>query len=552
MKNIVSLVFGLFVSMSAYSQPLKIDEIQALTKTGIKKAYSASIRIWAYDTVKNQQAGPQFSGVVVSAAGNILTAAHVNTPGQSYLVNFPNGKKGIAVGLGDIEFTKSPMLPDVAMMKMVSPGPWPYAEMGWSATLKLNEPVISIAYPETLNQPLPLVRSGMITNVLNEYGFFQSTCKMEPGDSGGPIFDYLGRVIGLHSAINGDVDYEIPVDLYRKYWSALQNKQTYAALPEQEDAVGIDQEKIVTIPKPADLNAIVIKTAKKHQKNVVEINSSQAGKPIEIFGTLVKVNNVTYIVSKSSMVGTNPLLKLPKGRSIQINVRYRDKSSDLVLLEAAEKLKGGISQNAFVKDSIIEETLGDFLTSVMPEDEPSVVGIIGTKNFMLNKVASMGYLGAAVAYASPVAITVVQPGSPAGNADFQVGDQLVSINKMKITKPEDYGNTLMKYWQGDTVKFELMRKGTVFPKEIVLTGRPERPATHPADLFKGGKSLRRDGFNTVFAHNADVKPEQCGGPVMDMHGNFYGINIARFSRTSTVVIPAANIESFLKTAMQLK
>jgi serine protease Do len=551
MKKIVLLVFGLFLYQTASTQNLKIEEIQALTKTGIKKAYSASIRIWAYDTVKHQQAGPQFSGVVVSAAGNILTAAHVNTPGQTYLINFPSGKTGIAVGLGDIEFTKSPMLPDVAMMKMVTTGPWPYAEMGWSAALKLNEPVISISYPETLNQPLPLVRSGTITNVLNEYGFFQSTCKMEPGDSGGPIFDYLGRVIGLHSAINGDVDYEVPVDLYRKYWTALQDKQTYAALPEREDKIGIDPEKIITIPKPSDLHANVIKTAKEDQKNAVLISSSQEGKTIEIHGTLIKVNHLTYIVSKSSMIGTNLLLKLPKGRSIQINVRYRDKSSDLVLLEAVGKLKGGISQDAFVKDSINEETLGDFLTSVMPGDETSVVGIIGTKNFTLNKVASMGYLGAAVAFATPVAITVVQPGSPAGNADFQVGDQLVSINNMQITKPEDYGNTLMKYWQGDTVKFELMRKGTIFHKEIVLTVRPERPATHPADLFKGGKSVRRDGFNTVFAHNADVNPEQCGGPVIDMYGNFYGINIARFSRTSTVAIPAANILSFLTTALRL-
>ena len=549
MKKISLLGLLLFLcASSGFSQQFNIQKIQSLTQTAIEKAYPASIRIWAFDTLKRQQAGPQFSGVVVSPEGHILTAAHVNTPGQIYMVNFPDGKSCIARGLGKIEFSDAPTMPDVAMMRILTPGTWPYAEMGWSSAVKINEPVISIAYPESLNQPLPLVRFGSINSVLNQYGFLQSTCMMEPGDSGGPLFDYHGRVIGLHSAINGDIDYEVPVDLYRKYWNALNIAEKYTKLPEREDVIGKDSLKILSYPELANISANFKKVADRFERHAVSISSNIAGKTQIITGTVIKTEADTYIVSKSSMVGADPLIEL-MGEMMSIIPIYRDKSTDLVLLKPVSKIRHGITFDAFAIDTITNDQLGEFLISVQPDANASQVSVLGSKFFSLNKIAGMAYLGAAVAYSTPVAITVVQPGSPAGNAGLQVGDQLVSIDTAVIAKPEDYGNQLMKYWAGDTIKFDVLRQGNRISKSIILTSRPERPVTHPADMFEGGKSIRRDGFEHVFAHGANVRPDQCGGPVFDKKGNFYGINIARFSRTSTVVMPAKTISIFIKAAL---
>jgi serine protease Do len=550
MKKIFFVILYICVcTLSSFSQPLDVKQIQILTKAGIKKAYPASVRMWAFDTVTNQQAGSQFSAVVVTSDGYILTAAHVNTPGQTYLVNFPSGKTCIAQGLGKIEFANTPMMPDVAMMRIITPGKWPYAEMGWSSTIKINEPVISISYPESLNQPLPLVRFGSITNLKNEYGFLQSTCMMEPGDSGGPVFDYLGRVIGLHSAINGDVDYEVPVDLYRKYWTVLKVQKVYFSLPEHEDAILNDPIKVLSFSKLANLNKNFVKTAKLFAGNVVSIESTDADKSQQVLGTMIKSHELTYIISKSSLIGADPIVKLIEGKTVPVKVVYRDKNTDLVLLEPITKIKGGISLSTFAKDILNSSQLGDFIVSVLPYAANSEVSVIGSATLSLNKVAAMAFLGAAVAYKQPVEITVVQPGSPAANAGVQVGDQVLSIDSASIDKPEDYGNQLIKYWIGDTIKFDVHRQGNRISKQIILTSRPERPATHPADLFKGGKSNRRDGFNTVFVQSTNIRPEQCGGPVVDTNGNFYGINIARFSRTSTIVTPASVILSFLNTAI---
>ena len=554
MKKIIVLILSLFVYVPyIFCQSSDIKKIQSLTQEAIKKAYPASIRMWAFDTVKMQQAGPQFSAVVVTREGHILTAAHVNTPGQTYMVTFPDGVSCIAVGLGEIELAETPMMPDVAMMKIKTKGVWPFAEMGWSSAVKVNDPMISISYPETLNQKIPLVRFGNVTNVLNKYGFLQSTCRMEPGDSGGPLFDRHGRVIGLHSAINVDVDYEVPVDLYRKYWNALHEARTYTAYPPQEVLIEpnlvIDSVAALGFPTLNSRSRKFNKTIERFANHVVSINSSLTDSIQPILGTLVKSGKATYIVSKSSMIGADPVALLDNGKRISLRTIYRDKNTDLVLLQPVSKVSGGISLPSFVKDTINKDQLGTLLISALKPAEDSEVSVLGSTNFSLNKVAGMAYLGAAVAYKSPVAITVVQPGSPADIAGLKVGDQLVRIDDAAIIKPEDYGNQLMKYWAGDTIMFDITREGSLHSNQITLASRPERPATHPADMFAGGKSKRRDGFDAIFAHGANIKPNQCGGPVFDQNGRFYGINIARFSRTSTIVVSAQAISTFIRSAL---
>lgn len=80
----------------------------------------------------------------------------------------------------------------------------------------------------------------------NQYGFLQSTCLMEPGDSGGPLFDANGNVVGIHSAIDVSEkeNFEVPVDLYRTYWSALQQPRTYGEYPVQKDSLKLILEPL--------------------------------------------------------------------------------------------------------------------------------------------------------------------------------------------------------------------------------------------------------------------------------------------------------------------
>ncbi|HKG05763.1 MAG TPA: trypsin-like peptidase domain-containing protein, partial [Pedobacter sp.] len=140
----------LFFAADVHSQTFDRKNIEATVGLAVKKAYATSVRIWGFDSVTKQQASAQFSGVVVTEEGHILTVAHAAVPGRTYKIFFTDGKEYLALGLGRIGFADKQNMPDVAVLKIIEKGKWPYAEMGWSSSLKVNEPCVSIAYPETL------------------------------------------------------------------------------------------------------------------------------------------------------------------------------------------------------------------------------------------------------------------------------------------------------------------------------------------------------------------------------------------------------------------
>lgn len=566
-----AIVFGLIGQVSAQENEALVAErdslhLEQLVKAGIQKAYAASVRIWGYDTVKNIQNSSQFSGVVVSKEGHILTVAHAIQPGRSYKVRFPDGREVIALSLGRVGFANEDNRPDLAMIKIKEEGSWPVAEMGWSYSLKENEPCIGISYPATLNRMLPSVRFGRIVRLQNRWGFVHSTCKMEPGDSGGPLFDYMGRVIAMHSRCGRDENenYEVPIDLYRKYWRALNISEDYKALPQQTDEIGEDPHSgskisLMSLEKPA---FSLPELEERLSASTVSVTSTINGLQIKSLGTLVKVKSNHLIISKSSIVGTDVQI-VTGGKNIPAKAIGRDTESDLVILQAEGRIRGGLTKDDFANspDSLNLQNLGTLLISPLPAGSlPSSgslsssgtlspsgrkVGIISSSYMDLPKVFSAGYFGASAQFREgKIILNRIAPKSPVDSVRLKIGDQVTGINGIPISRPEEYGGELRKYDPGDSITVECIRADSVFTKKLLLTKRPR--GAHAAEQFDGGKSIRCDGFNRVFAHDANIKAEECGGPVFDTKGNFLGINIARFSRTTTLVIPAASLAKILE------
>ncbi|WP_158798061.1 S1C family serine protease [Pedobacter sp. L105] len=556
------LLFG--CPYKLYSQRFDQKKLEETLSRAIEKAYPASVRIWGYDVTRQMQTSGQFSGVVVSAEGHILTAAHVSVPNKTYKVMFPDGTTCIARGLGKIEFADNKTIPDVAMMKISGRGKWPYAEMGYSSALKKDEPCISIAYPESLNQSLPTVRFGHIADLKNKLGFIQSTCIMEPGDSGGPLFDVSGRVIGLHSAIDvpESDNFEIPVDLYRKYWTALNTPETYTSLPATEDRLESDPftGDIPVIHGLEKIESNFKELAAQCRGNSFQIKSQVKGTIQNVQGTLFSMEGISLkgrfknnsiLISKNSMVGEMPVLELD-GHQIAATVVARDKENDLVLLYTTVKMEGGISPGVLNADTLSFKQLGKFLISPL-SDQTYKIGVLGSLEFSLQKITSSAYLGADVELKQGwVTITGLKPNSPASDSKLKTGDQVLAIDGLPIDSQLDYTRALQRHWPDDQITIKLLRadsaggKDVTLLKEVVLATRPPMHFNHPAELFEGGKSIRRDGFERVFSDDTRLLPEQCGGPVFDTAGHFYGINISRFSRVSSIVIPADVISRFIK------
>jgi hypothetical protein len=170
--------------------------------------------------------GPgQGSGVIVTEDGIILTAGHVSgTPDKSAKVILTTGTPyldGKTLGKnGGI---------DSGMIKITKQAKYPCAEMGHSADLKVGQWVIAIGHPGGFRKNrTPVVRVGRIL-VANQY-VIRTDCTLVGGDSGGPLFDMQGRVVGIHSRIGGkeiSENMHVPIDTYRQYWTKLASGDSF-------------------------------------------------------------------------------------------------------------------------------------------------------------------------------------------------------------------------------------------------------------------------------------------------------------------------------------
>lgn len=552
MKRLIIILAVLcFFSADADAQKVtQTRKIEKLITNVIDSGFRSSVLISAYDTLKQVADNSVFSGVVVSAEGHILTVAHATRPKEVYLITFPDGVTHLAEGLGRIAVAQEGRDLDLAMIKIIKPGKWPFSKMAWNTEMKVNQPAVSISYPGSFDRKQPNVRVGVLSKVDYTEGYFVSTCKMEPGDSGGPVFDATGRVIGLHSWVeaNEDFNFEVPVDLYRKYWSALNVAKNYKELPQADT--------IISIPTAVSISAIppiqeLAEIPGQFSKSTLAIHSSRGQEQLDILGTIITYDfastNDTYILSKSSMVADQPGVML-QGKKIPLTVISRDNENDLILLKVLEKLPSGIRLKADLKPlELSNENLGNFLVSSLGNGLKKV-GVLSTVYTNMLMRFSVGYFGANANFINKkITITDISEGSAAA-VNLKLNDQVIGVNGVPISKPAEYGAELSKYLAGDSISIDAIRDGQEIHLKMFLPAYPGE--NHVASQFEGGRSARSDGFNRVLVQDAAIVPEKCGGPVFNIKGQFYGINIARHSRTSTIIMPVDVISKFIKQALK--
>ena len=175
------------------------------------------------------------SGVIVSEDGLVLTAAHViGKPRQPITFVLSDGTfvKGESLGINSVADSGMARITDAPPKNATWPGAkegkWPVAAMGKSADLKQNQWVVSLGHPGGPKQDRPPpVRTGRV-NTKNEdmtkNRLLLTDCTLVGGDSGGPLFDLAGKVIGIHSQINPfllEANMHVPVDKFRNEWDRL-------------------------------------------------------------------------------------------------------------------------------------------------------------------------------------------------------------------------------------------------------------------------------------------------------------------------------------------
>ena len=170
-----------------------------------------------------QLRGGTASGVIVSSDGLIMTAAHVSEePGKDLRIYLADGKMVWAVSLGLDKTT------DAALAKMKDQShPWPFVPiLRDTAQVVAGQWCVALGHPGGLDRKRGLVlRVGKV--VKQTANSLQSDCVLMGGDSGGPLLNLRGEVIGIHSQIWQARDQNMHVSMapFLRSWDQLKGSQ---------------------------------------------------------------------------------------------------------------------------------------------------------------------------------------------------------------------------------------------------------------------------------------------------------------------------------------
>lgn len=141
------------------------------------------------------------SGVVISKEGLVLTAAHVVQVSDSVHVEFKNGEKILG------KVVASEPTADVALVKLDKlPKDMKVATIGDSGKVKVGDDIFVIGAPYGIGHS---ITAGYISgrrkppekSMFSDVEFFQTDAAVNVGNSGGPMFNKNGEVVGIVSHI---------------------------------------------------------------------------------------------------------------------------------------------------------------------------------------------------------------------------------------------------------------------------------------------------------------------------------------------------------------
>lgn len=129
--------------------------------------------------------------MIIESNGYILTNAHVVTGVNSAKIYLYNGISKIATIIGKDENT------DIALLKIDSNN-YSKVDLGDSDKVEQGDDVFTLGFPFGIKGDVSF-KEGTISRKIE--GYFETSAEIHPGNSGGPLVDRYGQVIGVNTAI---------------------------------------------------------------------------------------------------------------------------------------------------------------------------------------------------------------------------------------------------------------------------------------------------------------------------------------------------------------
>ena len=370
---------------------------------------------------RTREAGSLGSGFIVSPDGYVVTNNHLvqgltgSGTVDSVTVTTTDRREFPARIVGRDETS------DLALLKIDGRN-LPFVKWGDSTKARVGDWVIAIGNPYGLGGT---VTAGIIsalhrgiTGVGAYDRYIQTDAAINMGNSGGPMFDLNGNVIGINSALisptgaSVGIGLAIPAEAAKPVIDALMKGQRPSRGYLGASLQPVDEDLAPSLGIPKDSGEIV--------------RSLVPGGPGALAGlqqgdVIVKVNGqpvtpdqtVSYLIANSAVGSRIPLEIIRNGRRATVMVNVAQRPTE----EALAKLSGGGTTNDggnAVAPSAPQRALGLSLTPLTPD---------------LARAASLP------ATAHGVLITAVDPNANAAEQGLQRGDLIVSVNNQPVVSP---------------------------------------------------------------------------------------------------------------------
>ncbi len=339
------------------------------------------------------------SGVIIDPSGVVITNHHVVNGAQKISITLKDKRVFPAKVVGTDPRT------DVAVIRIQSKEPLPAARVGDSDSLRVGHWVVAVGNPFgfqfTVTSGIVSARGrrGLARDEIQDY--IQTDASVNPGSSGGPLFNLKGEVIGINTAIfspdlersqNAGISFAIPSNMAKRIADELlkTGRVAYAGI----GAVTRDQPADIDDPRPG---AEVVQVAPKG--------------PAERAG--IRRGDVVIAIDGEPVAGGADFrgMVLAKGVGAQLTIRY----------ERGKKVR-----EAKIK-AVDEHALGEWEHSEEAVEWGGASLVLADSN----RLAQQGI--ALPKHKSPGLLVIkVKPDSPADTAGLAPGDVLLEIQRNPI------------------------------------------------------------------------------------------------------------------------
>ncbi|EIM38013.1 peptidase S1C, Do [Acinetobacter sp. HA] len=364
------------------------------------------------------------SAFFISKDGYLLTNHHVIENASKVTITLNDRREIDATVVGSDERT------DVALLKVNGAG-FPELRTGDVGRLRVGEPVLAIGSPFGFDYSASAgIVSAKMRNMMGETAvpFIQTDVALNPGNSGGPLFNQHGEVVGVNSRIFSGtggymgLSFSIPIDVAMEVADQLKRNGKVT-----RSYLGVSLQDI-------DRNlAESYKLSKPEGSLVTQIapNSPAAKAGLQAGDVILKYNGTD--ISRTSEL-LNYLNRSAPKQQIQLEVLRDDKRRNInATLSAAP-----------------DDTPANASNQAQPNKGP-VIGVT-IRNLTPNEMSSLDIKGGVV-------IQDVRPGGVAAQARIMPNDVVTNINGKTVLNSNQFVETVSELNKGSVARVTLIRQG---------------------------------------------------------------------------------------------